>query len=90
MAECAGHDGNAAVSQGGELENTGEGAKAMEGAESEDEEDVFEVESILDSKTEGVRGGGGSRPKCGGVPVTVEHAWACIHPYRACMLLSML
>ncbi|KAM4044271.1 M-phase phosphoprotein 8 isoform 2-T2 [Anomaloglossus baeobatrachus] len=55
MAEFAGHDGNGGVSQGGELEKTGVGANKMEGAESEqeDEEDVFEVESILDSKLEG-------------------------------------
>ncbi|XP_075707733.1 M-phase phosphoprotein 8 isoform X2 [Rhinoderma darwinii] len=56
MAEFAGHDGSGAVSKGGEqLENTGEGANTVEGADSEqeDEEDVFEVESILDSKTEG-------------------------------------
>ncbi|XP_069825902.1 M-phase phosphoprotein 8 [Dendropsophus ebraccatus] len=55
MAEFAGPDGSGAASEGGELETTGEGATDMEGAESEpeDEEDVFEVESILDSKTEG-------------------------------------
>ncbi|XP_056417681.1 M-phase phosphoprotein 8 [Hyla sarda] len=53
MAEFAGRDGSGAASEGGELENTGEGANAMEGADSEDEEDVFEVESILDSKVEG-------------------------------------
>ncbi|XP_069615191.1 M-phase phosphoprotein 8 [Ranitomeya imitator] len=54
MAEFAGHDGNGGASQGGELENAGAGTDKMEGAESEqeDEEDVFEVESILDSKTE--------------------------------------
>ncbi|XP_044141886.1 M-phase phosphoprotein 8 [Bufo gargarizans] len=49
MAEFAGHDGSGAVSKGGELENPGEGAES----EQEDEEDVFEVESILDSKIEG-------------------------------------
>ncbi|XP_066438257.1 M-phase phosphoprotein 8 [Eleutherodactylus coqui] len=56
MAEFVGQDGNGAVSKsGGEPDNAGEGANAMEGAESEqeDEEDVFEVESILDSKVEG-------------------------------------
>ncbi|KAM3909992.1 M-phase phosphoprotein 8 [Leptodactylus fuscus] len=55
MAEFAGRDGTGAVSQGGELENAGVGAETMEGAESEQEgeEDVYEVESILDSKIEG-------------------------------------
>ncbi|XP_073518510.1 M-phase phosphoprotein 8 [Phyllobates terribilis] len=54
MAEFAGHEGNGGVSQGGEPENAGAGTNKMEEAESEqeDEEDVFEVESILDAKTE--------------------------------------
>ncbi|KAG8584747.1 hypothetical protein GDO81_004755 [Engystomops pustulosus] len=47
MAECAGAEGGGGAAS---KENTGEGAKM---AESEDEEDVFEVESILDSKIEG-------------------------------------
>ncbi|XP_077340116.1 M-phase phosphoprotein 8 [Lithobates pipiens] len=58
MAECAGLDGNGAAGAeaAGEsmaVEERGEAETRVEAAESEDEEDVFEVESILDAKIEG-------------------------------------
>ncbi|XP_072261288.1 M-phase phosphoprotein 8 [Pyxicephalus adspersus] len=63
MAEFAGLDGNGAAAATGEsssmatggVEEKGQAGTRMQAAESEpeDEEDVFEVESILDSKIEG-------------------------------------
>lgn len=66
MAEFAGLDGNdaagaeAAAGESTAVEERGEAGTRMEAAESEDEEDVFEVESILDAKIEGVSTGGGA------------------------------
>ncbi|KAM4701329.1 M-phase phosphoprotein 8 [Discoglossus pictus] len=61
MADVAGSDTTAAnlkrrdsASKEAAMEETGDSAvRAETGGDSEDEEDVFEVESILDSKTEG-------------------------------------
>ncbi|XP_063807731.1 M-phase phosphoprotein 8 [Pseudophryne corroboree] len=56
MAESAGRDGGgtaAAGSIGGDVEDLGDTAAVMDSVDSDDEEDVFEVESILDSKLEG-------------------------------------
>ncbi|XP_068123026.1 M-phase phosphoprotein 8 [Hyperolius riggenbachi] len=55
MAESAGRDGNGAAAggSGGVEEDRGESGALMETGESgDDEEDVFEVESIIDSKIE--------------------------------------